>query len=175
MSGRRRILAVCALAGLSVACSASSRHGVLTFFFDGVPTLEAPGAVEPAKGGASAPKGVVRVREHGPYAAKLCDGCHERSRGNALVLPPDRLCGRCHVLPLGKEYVHGPLNGGGCSLCHDPHRSPNAFLLTSDSGAFCLSCHERGSLRVVDGHDRLDAACTTCHEAHMSDRKYLLR
>lgn len=176
MRGRLRSFVVYALAVLSVACSASSRHRVLTFFFDGVPSLEAPADVRSGRtAGGEVAKSVVRIQDHGPYAAKLCDSCHEVGRGNALVVPVDRLCARCHALDLSKEFVHGPLTAGGCILCHDPHRSAYPYLLVSESGASCLRCHERRSLRAVDGHDREEQPCTACHEAHMSDRRYLLR
>ena len=167
--------AACLMAGFLAACSGPSGQRVLTFFFDGVPPRQAlgPGRGQP---GGPVPGGVVPARrEHGPYAAKLCDGCHEAGRGNALVLPKNRLCGRCHVLGGGKRYVHGPLNAGGCLVCHDPHTSRNPYLLVSASAEFCVRCHDRRALRAVEGHDGTDGPCTTCHEAHMSDRPFLLR
>ena len=168
---------VAAWAVLFVACNSPSGHHTLTYFFDGVPP---PAGTEPAKAdpGAAlkaAPKRGVHAFTHGPYAARLCEGCHETARSNALVAAPDQLCGKCHVLDLGKKYVHGPLNAGGCLTCHDPHQSQYRFLLVSDSATFCLRCHQRASLRRVDGHEEDGRTCTECHEAHMSDRPYLLR
>lgn len=177
MKGRCAAVAMCALALLPMACSGPRGHRILTFFFDGVPPLGGPAGAEAGRrpGETLAPSGAILASEHGPYAAKLCDGCHEPGRGNALLVPADQLCGRCHALDLGKKFVHGPLNAGGCLLCHDPHSSGHPYLLVAESGAFCLRCHERRSLRPVEGHGSTDEACTTCHEAHMSDRPYLLR
>jgi hypothetical protein len=38
-----------------------------------------------------------------------------------------------------------------------------------------VRCHDLRALRPVDGHEAGAAACTACHDAHMSDRPYLLR
>lgn len=177
MRARRAAAGLCALATLSVACSAPTRYRILTFFFDGVPPLDAPAAAdagrEPRKAATAGP--AIQVRDHGPYAAKLCDGCHETGRGNALVVPAEELCTRCHALDLRKKFVHGPITGGGCLLCHDPHHSQYPYLLVAESGVFCVRCHDRRALRRVEGHEGPDQACTACHEAHMSDREYLLR
>jgi len=169
-----------ALVGLA-GCSVATHHRVLSLFFDGVP--EPPAEVVsagPAVQGSVGRK-LVRVGEHGPYAAKLCDACHNSKATNALVVPAEQLCNRCHDLGVAKKYVHGPLASGGCLVCHDPHRSANRFLLVSASDGFCLHCHDRAGLSAVDGHAgragdiTATANCTDCHEAHMSDRKYLLR
>jgi len=169
--------ALCALALALMACNGPKSHGILTFFFDGVPPPEAQDAAGrgATQAGAPAAAPVIRVSEHGPYAAKLCSGCHDTARGNALVVPGDQLCSRCHTLALSKKFIHGPLMAGGCLLCHDPHRSRYPYLLVAESAAFCIRCHDPKSLRRVDGHEGTGPSCTTCHEAHMSDREYLLR
>ena len=63
------------------------------------------------------------------------------------------LCQRCHALDTTKAYIHGPLASGGCLVCHDPHRSPNRYLLVSASDGFCLHCHDRASLSSLSGSD----------------------
>ena len=114
--------------------------------------------------------------EHGPYAAHLCSACHESTASNALVLPRDQLCTRCHdVMRVTKRFVHGPLASGGCLVCHDPHRSNYGHLLVSESSGFCLRCHDRRAVGQVPAHAGVDAECTTCHDAHMSDARFLLR
>jgi predicted CXXCH cytochrome family protein len=170
-------LLLCASAALLAACTSPSGHRVLTFFFDGVPPLPAPGT--PGAGARAGESGVAtpvaRPRSHGPYAAKLCDGCHVSGTGNALVVPVTELCQRCHVIGSGRKFVHGPLNAGGCVVCHDPHQSPNPHLLVSAPERSCVRCHDLRSLRAVTGHDAGSAACTACHDAHVSDRPFLLR
>lgn len=162
-------------------CSTAKHHRVLSFFFDGVPDPDAAVVSTAPAVQASVGRQLVRPGEHGPYAAKLCDSCHDSKATNALVVPADQLCARCHELGATKAYVHGPLASGGCLVCHDPHRSANRFLLVSASDVFCLQCHDRGALSPLgDGaganaHAGEAADCTDCHEAHMSDRRYLLR
>jgi predicted CXXCH cytochrome family protein len=174
MKGSRAAVGAFALALCSAACGGAAGYRTLTFFFDGVPPPGESGAAR-KPGDASPAAAPARVVEHGPYAAKLCGGCHEPGRGNVLVVPAEQLCGRCHTLGAGKKFVHGPLNAGGCLVCHDPHSSPNPYMLVAVSGESCLRCHERRSLGAVAGHAEGGGACTACHEAHMSDSPYLLR
>ena len=173
-------MVACVSAGtvLSIGCNAASRYRVLSVFFDGVPV---PTVVEPgAEKGAAAPMTAaaprrVGYREHGPYAARLCNACHEAAATNALVAPPDQLCFRCHELKLDKQYVHGPLASGGCLACHDPHSSQYRYLLVAESDDFCLRCHDKGAIAKNGAHAGIEAECTTCHDAHMSDKRYLLK
>ena len=155
-----------------------ARYRVLSFFFDGVPlpqlAEEAP--EQPAPGAAaSAQLRKVKFMEHGPYGAKLCGACHESPASNAFVAPRDQLCFRCHEFPVNKKYVHGPLASGGCTACHDPHRSKYRYLLVAEGDGSCLSCHDRATVERVGAHGGLPEGCTACHDPHMSDNKYLLR
>jgi predicted CXXCH cytochrome family protein len=88
-------------------------------------------------------------------------------------VPREQLCLQCHVFPhSATDYVHGPLAAGGCTVCHEPHSSPNRYLLVSDSEAFCFHCHDRERMR---DHAGGEPRCTSCHDAHMSAKKFLLR
>ncbi len=155
------------------------QYRILSFFFDGVPlskknkdtgkegaSTEAPGEKE-AK--------LDEYKTHGPYAAKLCSGCHIPAEGNRLILPVEELCLNCHVLDLNKKKVHGPVVAGGCRVCHEPHGSPYRFYLVSDSKIFCFYCHDKKDIDKRDVHKSTDKGCTYCHNAHASDNKFLLR
>jgi predicted CXXCH cytochrome family protein len=152
-------------------CSATTRHRVLTTMFDGVPPLRPSTPVAATTAGRQGPAFVV-PRVHGPYAAKLCSACHVSKAGNALVSSPEQLCLRCHQFEFGGNYVHGPLAAGGCRACHEPHSSPYRYLLVSESELFCFHCHDRERLR---GHAGDEPKCTSCHDAHMSAKKFLLK
>jgi len=173
---RRCLLLAAAAAGaLSLACSAATRYRVLSRFFDGVPAPRVA-AAEAAAPATSEP-GVTRrvaLLEHGPYGAKLCGACHERGT-NALVVPAEELCRRCHELASSARFVHGPLEAGGCRACHEPHSSRFRYLLVSESDGSCLGCHSRADLSPIQDHAGQAESCTVCHDPHMSDRQYLLR
>ena len=162
---------------LVTGCAAEKRYEVLSFFFDGVPTPAEEKAAEEARlQGDKKKAGVAVVTRyvHGPYGARLCDGCHERS-SNKLVLPVQELCFKCHEFNMSKKYIHGPVVAGGCLVCHDPHESRYRFLLKSEPEKFCLYCHQEKDILKNSVHQGVEEQCTSCHNAHMSDEKYLLK
>ncbi len=102
-----------------------------------------------------------------------CAACHDRpERGYAVAGSKEAVCYRCHERQDAKKIVHGPLGGGECTACHDPHGSGNAALTTARHEALCVSCHDQESsaehLRRSKGK-----ACTACHEPHSSDKQFL--
>jgi predicted CXXCH cytochrome family protein len=178
MKAREAAPWTCVLALLALGCNTPSRHKTLTRFFDGVPpphTAESVQAQQTSATTIGTPTRPDLGSEHGPYAAKQCNACHEPGATNALVAPSDELCLRCHTIALDKKFMHGPVTSGGCLLCHDPHSSRYRYLLVSDSGGFCLSCHAPETVAKIPGHEDPNANCTTCHDAHGSDTKYLLK
>jgi len=162
---------------LLAGCAAETRYKTLSFFFDGVPL---PGDhMKPGEGaaGASPDGGGGRKKGHpsihGPYAAKMCDACHQ-AETNRLLLPKEELCLKCHTFPPVRRQ-HGPLAAGGCLACHDPHRSGNQFLLVSEAKIFCMHCHDPKDIYSHEAHQGRDLVCTECHSPHGSDNEYLLR
>jgi predicted CXXCH cytochrome family protein len=168
---------------LAVGCQVQTRYRVLCVLFDGVPP---PEGLEPcddqdrlrkkkkAISGVKEKKELAQYNEHGPYAAKLCEGCHQRQT-NKLLMPVEDLCMYCHVFNIVKKNVHGPLASGSCVVCHDPHGSGNRYLLVAKSEEFCLYCHQKSDLAKKTVHQNMDSGCTTCHNAHASNNDYLLR
>jgi predicted CXXCH cytochrome family protein len=164
------------LAVLSTGCNPTTRYKALSLFFDGVPPPMAGSAGTTQAAAANVEESrQVGYREHGPYAAHLCNACHDPNAFNSLVLPQDQICFQCHDLKLDKEYIHGPLASGGCLACHDPHSSQYRYLLVSESDSFCFYCHDRQIVARIGAHAGIQGQCTSCHNPHMSDKKYLLR
>ncbi len=168
---------LCAGAVLWLGCNAETRYRILSTVFDGVP----PPVVQPEAGTETVAAGPVAAprrtgyREHGPYAARQCNACHESAATNALVAPREELCFRCHELKLDKKYIHGPLASGGCLACHDPHSSQYPFFLVAEADDFCLRCHDREAVASNPKHAGVTTECTACHDAHQSDKRYLLK
>jgi len=177
MKVRTAAIGIGVAAALLLGCSATTRHSVLTYFFDGVPPLEEAATTADSPGGPAgpAPSEQAARRDHGPYAAKMCSACHNTGATNVLVAPGEELCFRCHELRLDRKYIHGPLASGGCLQCHDPHGSRYRYLLVSESESFCLRCHDREALVGSGTHPGLKEPCTACHDSHMSDNEHLLK
>jgi len=174
MKVRTAVACAVVAAAVSIGCDATARYKALSLFFDGVPPPKVPEAL-PAVSAVNAATRKVGFRSHGPYGAKLCTACHNPGAFNALVLPPEELCFKCHEFKLDKKYVHGPLASGGCTACHDPHSSQYRYMLVSESDSFCLYCHDRKTVGEIPGHADVEEQCTTCHDPHMSNQKNLLR
>lgn len=100
-----------------------------------------------------------------------------------LRLPGDRLCASCHgdlegeTLARRFAVVHAPVASGGCTFCHDPHRSAWPRLLKAPDGpGLCGRCHDPAvSERICTRSDRSDADCLHCHLPHAGPARGLLR
>lgn len=158
------------------SCEPMTRYKTLSLFFDGVPNPEeeALQAGNAKAGGGRVKQAAATYRMHGPYAARLCTACHQTGT-NALILPIEQLCFKCHVLQFDKKYVHGPVAAGGCKICHDPHGSSFPYLLVSEARIFCFKCHSEKDIARNEVHKGVTEQCTACHDAHTSDEVYLLR
>lgn len=173
----RYLICAVVVSGLLFSCTPETRYRVLSFFVDGVPKPGEPAERQGVRGERNrAEVQRLEVFEHGPYGARMCTSCHEGGFSNRLLLSKEKLCFHCHTFGMEARYVHGPLPGGGCLLCHDPHSTRYKSLLVSKPEEFCFYCHDR--TRVLSGRTHINAAetaCTACHDAHMSDRRYMLK
>lgn len=139
---------------------------------------------------------------HGPYGARLCDHCHKTSsalsfrsfagkgtggtaragRGmtGMLVAPRRELCTECHAYKSPQRayerglWLHGPVAGGSCMLCHSPHKSPNPYVLRKKPGEICLECHSEGYIMNTASHRR-SRDCLSCHNPHLGKEMSLLK
>ena len=174
------------------ACTAAGRHEVLAFFFDGVPgPAEDGGTIAGEATGNREATGPEKAGSyHKPWWEQKCASCHEgmrREEGNAvagffpgvprLVLPPKRLCFKCHDR-YREKFNHGPADMGACMVCHRPHQSHVApFLLRKkDPNRLCTLCHteETFTTRVKHAESGWED-CLDCHDPHASGSPHLLR
>ena len=75
---------------LLYGCEGKTRYQVLSFFFDGVPPPEELKQEGGKEGKKVTAQPQSTYREHGPYAARLCNSCHERG-SNKLLVPIEEL------------------------------------------------------------------------------------
>ena len=197
----RKLLVAIGMLGpvVLVACAATTRYEVLSFFFDGVPdpSEQYRRAIGPGRDDLRALSLEERARLqrqrlkqkpiyfHEPFEKKQCERCHSfagtRKGGwmmglPKLLAPKEQLCKRCHEPP-EKRFVHGPVALGLCAMCHEPHRSDHPHLLeTATARELCVRCHEGQTFVTEEEHARFgDKDCAECHDPHGSAREWLLR
>lgn len=136
---------------------------------------------------------------HGPVGTGDCTVCHnphaDQNRSQLWAKGQDDLCVACHTDKkdlLAEDsstyYIHGIIKGGGCTACHNPHAADNRFQLHKPINELCVGCHISfqgvGKGHPVGGHPvqgvkdprrpERSFACTSCHNPHGSDYKFLL-
>ena len=110
-----------------------------------------------------------------------CRDCHAPHKGPAVkgggtaLLSESETCLACHAAQRGPHvFVHEAMREG-CTVCHRPHGSVNAKLLTQRNSTLCLRCHfqqqQVGGRVVIGGQDHTaflrQGTCWSggCHEA----------
>ena len=145
-----------------------------------------------------------RVYSHLSFAKKHCTQCHLPAKSgdsnpdngksqvqadsfdgqvNArrLIVPPGRLCFKCHKYGTLKDgfpeelWQHAPSAQGACIFCHNPHFSENPFMLRSQSSTICSSqCHLEGYMLKIKSHEG-SGECLDCHNAHLGTSPHMLK
>jgi predicted CXXCH cytochrome family protein len=163
------------------------------------PSRNAPSAATPASTGApTAAATCLGCHQtmgkdryvHGPVAAGACTACHVPKPGVQHRGRPAKegesdfemkaagadLCYTCHERKNTMPVVHGPVQWGQCSFCHDPHQSPNPFRLKqAPVSKLCFTCHKNDKTVEKEVHGPVgQGECTACHDPHQGTRRFRL-
>lgn len=119
----------------------------------------------------------VSATETGRYSyhpdVEKCTECHAAwTKTYAIPAPKELLCYKCHDRKDTGKQVHGPLGGGDCTACHDPHGSGHAALATAGPDTLCTSCHDQRSSESHVTKSR-GKPCTDCHDPHSASKAFL--
>jgi predicted CXXCH cytochrome family protein len=88
---------------------------------------------------------------HGPYAARLCSGCHPAPVDGKVGLTAanvDSLCYDCHanfkaeMAGAGSRHKLLSQSDRSCMECHDPHAANQEYHLKKPAQELCVSCHD---------------------------------
>ena len=168
-------------------CSPHAGKSVLNLFFDGVPESDSSQLADTDRvdmvsdSGAYALEVLSSIEPedivHYPYEEGDCASCHDKLSLGSMVEPQPGLCYICHEDLAGiYNYLHGPVAGGYCTACHDPHRSDNEYLLKLTGDELCFYCHKQESVLKNEMHQDLDGmACMDCHNPHGGEDKYIFQ
>jgi predicted CXXCH cytochrome family protein len=133
--------------------------------------------------------GVIRkrFREHMDAEQQTCRGCHRiemdltyRSTGIYSDMNPCYLCHSDKIGEYAQNFIHGPVAGGACSVCHDPHGSCYDNSLQSPVPLLCFYCHSDLSDPGVDNptlvvHEPFEKGqCVACHDPHSTNNRWVL-
>lgn len=102
-----------------------------------------------------------------------CEACHgDAAKGYAVSGARDAICYRCHERKDVGKVIHGPLGGGDCTACHDPHGSGNRALTVAGPDSLCATCHDHKSSEMHLKKSR-GRPCTECHDPHSANKAFL--
>lgn len=165
-----------------VSCSPKSGYRVLSVFFDGVPDPDISESLVMID--SSQIHGEINTEAvsqkntelvfHVPYKEKDCGSCHNMNSMGKLTEPMPSLCYQCHE-NFSEQYklLHGPVDAGFCTECHNPHQGKNEYLLTRKGQDLCLYCHDPDDVFKGEVHSAIDETdCTECHNPHGGEERY---
>lgn len=103
--------------------------------------------------------------------ALSCMSCHEPHNGKqTTLLSKNEQCFKCHQAIRGpKVFEHAPVVED-CTICHNPHGTPNRRLLQISQPMQCLQCHSMAlTNHPLTGGSKVSGValrnCTSCHGA----------
>ena len=125
-----------------------------------------------------------KFKTHIPNDSLACINCHTF---NTDLSKPTKIpqssnpCFSCHNYledEYNTEFVHGPVAGGSCRICHDPHGSSFTKILNEPQETLCISCHydiEDEMYLKVQHQPFIKGQCGDCHDPHATNNKWVLK
>lgn len=123
-------------------------------------------------------------KSHIPDNEKACVICHKLSNDLTLVttgtVTDTNPCFFCHKEKMGlftQDYVHGPVAGGSCTICHTPHGSEFENSLIYPVEVLCSTCHtnmDDARTKQIQHKPFLKGKCGQCHDPHSTNHKWVL-
>jgi len=168
-----------------VSCNTQKRYKVLSFFFDGVPNPQTTDirvvadslSILDSTNLLANSDEVTKSRFilHLPYGKKECISCHDQNSIGKTVESQPQLCYKCHDdYNESYQFVHGPVGGGYCSICHDPHKSQLNQLLKQPAEQLCLNCHDSSTVYNSKFHKKNEqTSCIECHNPHGGENRFM--
>ncbi len=110
----------------------------------------------------------------------ICHGSPEDLPSEYADMGTDNPCFFCHkdkIQSFDQEFVHGPVAGGACTVCHNPHGSGYDKSLVSAQEILCFSCHEftQEMKEMMVQHRPFETGrCSSCHDPHATSNKWVL-
>jgi len=81
----------------------------------------------------------------------------------------------CHDQFEMKEYLHGPIALGECTVCHKPDDvAKHTFKFAREGNDLCANCHLEQTAGKNVHKPVKEGKCIQCHDSHSSDNKGLL-
>jgi predicted CXXCH cytochrome family protein len=80
----------------------------------------------------------------------------------------------CHADYTRATQIHAPIASRDCSSCHGDDTGGHKYPLRRAGNQTCTFCHAVIGTREYT-HKAIDQGCLSCHQAHTSNTKYLLK
>jgi predicted CXXCH cytochrome family protein len=120
--------------------------------------------------------GLIRSRQHEPFADRSCGDCHDAVGGSPeMTRPVNDICRDCHDEQFENTFTHSAIVENSCTGCHDPHVSTRENLLARGDPEICFLCHDEERFAREFLHQPLEEeGCLNCHGAHGAEEPDLL-
>jgi predicted CXXCH cytochrome family protein len=127
---------------------------------------------------------LANFKVHIPESDRTCINCHKMNydltrspTGTYSDINPCYLCHKDKIGEFQKDFIHGPVAGGSCAICHNPHGSDFDKNLKEPEEVLCASCHtvldDAMTMRIQHKPFQF-GRCVECHDPHSTNHKWVL-